>query len=219
MNENLDQLEDMFSGAGEQPAPEQIKSNPNQASPAQIKFIGDLARERDIEADHRAAILARCESGDITMERARDWIERLKAKPLLPHAQSRRIRVEYEDMELDGGKTRRVGRVVTPNGGVLAGHYAIDTTNLSVFVNQVSFFHVWVGDRGGWKVFMEVSDDQVELQSWDTKRAVIGRIAEDPTAASALWGLEHSRCGVCGRRLTNDESRALGIGPVCRTRL
>jgi hypothetical protein len=36
--------------------------------------------------------------------------------------------------------------------------------------------------------------------------------------ARALFGQELGRCGVCGLPLTDDESRRLGIGPVCRNK-
>lgn len=40
-------------------------------------------------------------------------------------------------------------------------------------------------------------------------------ILKNPRAASEAYGLEVGRCGVCGRLLTDPESRALGIGPIC----
>jgi uncharacterized Zn finger protein (UPF0148 family) len=168
----------------------------NPATDAQIKYITDLAKERDIDEAHRIEILERCQTGEVSKQRASDWINRLLEKPRLSSAPARgKIAVAYEDQELDSG-VKRVGYVNVPEvGRVLRGHYAIDTSDDATFTNATTFFHVWVGDRGGWKVFMEVSDDQHELSSWGTKRAVIEKIARDPLAASALWGLEHSRCG------------------------
>lgn len=45
---------------------------------------------------------------------------------------------------------------------------------------------------------------------------VLGTVAKDPEAAAQRYGQEIGKCGRCGRRLTNDESRAFGIGPECR---
>lgn len=45
---------------------------------------------------------------------------------------------------------------------------------------------------------------------------VLKKIAADPFGSAQLYGRELGVCGVCGSELTNDESRALGIGPVCR---
>jgi hypothetical protein len=38
-------------------------------------------------------------------------------------------------------------------------------------------------------------------------------------AAAMRYGKELGRCGVCDMPLTNEESRELGIGPVCRAKL
>jgi hypothetical protein len=46
---------------------------------------------------------------------------------------------------------------------------------------------------------------------------MLARIAQDPEAASKRYGTELGVCGVCGRELTDEVSRALGIGPVCRS--
>jgi hypothetical protein len=42
---------------------------------------------------------------------------------------------------------------------------------------------------------------------------------EDPTAAAVAYGRETGSCSCCGRELTNAESIALGIGPICLEKL
>jgi hypothetical protein len=42
---------------------------------------------------------------------------------------------------------------------------------------------------------------------------------EDPTAAAIAYGRETGTCSCCGRELTNADSIALGIGPICLDRL
>ena len=44
-------------------------------------------------------------------------------------------------------------------------------------------------------------------------------MAADVVEAVKRFGLERGVCGVCNRGLTNEESRALGIGPVCLAKL
>lgn len=46
--------------------------------------------------------------------------------------------------------------------------------------------------------------------------AEITRIGRDPLAAAVMHGRETGHCSCCGRLLENEESVALGIGPVCR---
>lgn len=48
---------------------------------------------------------------------------------------------------------------------------------------------------------------------------VCAKIDDDPEAASVRYGREHRQCGVCGSPLSNPESRAAGIGPICAGRL
>lgn len=43
-------------------------------------------------------------------------------------------------------------------------------------------------------------------------------IAANPEAACSLYGHTLGRCGICGRTLTNEESRGKGIGPICAER-
>jgi len=40
-------------------------------------------------------------------------------------------------------------------------------------------------------------------------------IAADPRAAAVAWGKKYGRCSCCGADLTNPDSIALGIGPIC----
>jgi hypothetical protein len=145
-----------------------------------------------------------------TRSEASDLIQQLKQQ-----AESTTARVEYVEVELDDGRIHREGAVVMPGGDkVPAGRYAIPTPNKS---NKHSFYKLWIGNRGGWKLYLQVSDDQYPVKRGDDM-LVLAQIARDPRAASALYGQLIGSCGVCGRTLTNDESRALGIGPVCRTR-
>lgn len=48
---------------------------------------------------------------------------------------------------------------------------------------------------------------------------VLANACADMVEAVKRYGLELGVCGVCNRQLTNDESRRLGIGPVCLGRL
>lgn len=48
---------------------------------------------------------------------------------------------------------------------------------------------------------------------------LIDKVLEDPDEAVARFGRELGICGVCMLPLTNEESRELGIGPVCRKKL
>jgi hypothetical protein len=201
--------------------PAEFQTAANMATDRQLEYITGLLAEREIPDEARDRLKAAVENKTISKKGASEYIERLRSKPKRAGATSDRPTVSYEDIELDNGETRRVGRVLVPNAdgkSVLAGRYGIDTTGDDRFTNDTTFFKLWVGDRGGWKVRMFKSDDEVDI-SFPTQIAVVKVIAKDPEKAMALFGHEFGKCGVCGRGLTNDLSREIGIGPICRTRL
>jgi Family of unknown function (DUF6011) len=41
-------------------------------------------------------------------------------------------------------------------------------------------------------------------------------VCKAPLEAAVAYGLKYGKCSCCGRTLTNEESIALGIGPICR---
>lgn len=132
-----------------------------------------------------------------------------------------RFSVAYQEMELDGGETRRVGSIIVPGGehAVPAGRYALDVTGDDRFANDTIFIRVWVGDRGGFNAQLQNSDNDLVKPAFKTQLDLIRMISGDPGAASRRYGHEFAHCGVCGRGLTNDASRDAGIGPVCARRM
>lgn len=100
---------------------------------------------------------------------------------------------------------------------VPAGRYAIDT--MIHAVNGTAFYKVDRPTEGRWvgRVFVRqiIGPDEQKL-SQKQGGVIIRRIAEaGAEAAAARYGQEIGECGMCGRTLTNDESRARGIGPIC----
>lgn len=97
------------------------------------------------------------------------------------------------------------------------GRYAINTDD-----GHLAFYRVTSPEDGHWAgyVFVEqqVSDDFHAVRNTQTKLSILSRIAEDPQKAMLEYGRAIGRCGHCGRTLTNEESRAIGIGPICRSR-
>ena len=71
-----------------------------------------------------------------------------------------------------------------------------------------------VTDRG---LFVQ-SSDELHRVSRNAQATIIAKIAVDPYEAALRYGRTIGQCGVCGRTLTDEDSRALGIGPVCRQR-
>lgn len=101
---------------------------------------------------------------------------------------------------------------------VPAGYYAVATDEDAI--NRTAFYHVDRPTQGRWAGFvfvqLQVSED-FQRMSQAAGNAVLVKIAAmGSLESSKLYGRELGVCGVCGRNLTNDESRAAGIGPICR---
>jgi hypothetical protein len=108
--------------------------------------------------------------------------------------------------------------VVTVDPIVPAGRYALQTAE------GVRFYVVDRPTEGRWAgltfVKVQASDDLHNIRNRDERIRILSAIvAVGPLAASQLYGRELGRCGVCGRTLTDETSRAAGIGPVCAGRL
>lgn len=97
---------------------------------------------------------------------------------------------------------------------VPAGRYAIER-------NGVLRFYAVEEGRGKWKGFtfvkVQASDELHPVKNSQERIAILNQIAEDTQGAMERYGKELGVCGAagCGRTLTNEESRARGIGPIC----
>lgn len=122
-------------------------------------------------------------------EEARVHVTRPKAQPLL-------------------GTPRSHGE-----SGVPAGRYAIEVDG------TLKFYVVDRPTEGRWAgytfVKVQASDDTFPVRSREARTAILAQISDDVEGAMLRYGREIGRCGHCGRTLTNEESRARGIGPVC----
>lgn len=84
------------------------------------------------------------------------------------------------------------------------GRYAIENSD-----GDLRFYHIT-----DIEVAVMASDNEHPVDGRAAK-AIIAKVALDPHGAAIRFGQEFGVCGVCGRGLTDPESRAQGIGPVC----
>lgn len=99
-------------------------------------------------------------------------------------------------------------------GQVPAGRYAITGRE-----GQTIFVHVVKFDSGAFIVKQQVADDTHRVSKVVARQMLQKILDAGIEEASTRYGRELGICGVCGRTLTNEDSRQLGIGPVCRERL
>lgn len=103
---------------------------------------------------------------------------------------------------------------------VPGGSYALVRDGKTVFYE---FGRPDIGKWAGWGFFaLVIGDETRRLATIRPNGSTTGvgldslrEIAANPKEASARYGREIGQCGVCGKTLTNEESRTLGIGPVC----
>jgi hypothetical protein len=114
-------------------------------------------------------------------------------------------------------------RAVVPEGSWL-----VAVKNDSAGVSFFKVDHVASGKWAGW-VFVKQQQgpnmDAMKVGSQKPEQMYSGkwvnlmeRIAADFKAALLLYGTELGICGACASPLTNDESRAKGIGPICASK-
>jgi hypothetical protein len=96
--------------------------------------------------------------------------------------------------------------------GVPEGRYAINWG--TVEVEDVKFYQVRQAT-----LFAQASAELWAIKDTEAIAKVLDAVKADPKAASVLYGLKLGQCGVCGRTLTNQESRDIGIGPICRDKM
>lgn len=106
-----------------------------------------------------------------------------------------------------------ITRTASSSPDVAAGLYAIESpTGLAFYGVDRPTSGRWVGYTFVRRVIGGDRDAPVRGRA---AAAVLAAIADDPDAGRR-YGREIGRCYRCNRTLTDDESRAAGIGPVCR---
>lgn len=104
-------------------------------------------------------------------------------------------------------------------GAVKAGFYAIPTVEGAR--NALAFYRVDVPTEGKWAgytfVKLIIGGQEPTRVPKAQATGILARIAADPDAGPR-YGQEIGKCCRCNRTLTNDESRAAGIGPECASK-
>jgi len=101
-----------------------------------------------------------------------------------------------------------------------AGHYA---TASPTGHNDLDFWRVDRPTEGQWAGYTFIKRviggrPDVPVKVVSAKKAALDAIrAAGPASASQLYGQQLGRCYRCNRHLTDETSRALGIGPDCRS--
>ena len=187
-------------------------------SEAQEAYIRSLLEQRVIEPDAVTATLRLIEPPfTIDKQRASRWIEELKSRPMrMGQNDTKASLVEYKI--LDDDPLIKAPAWVGGVNPVPRGSYAVPTTSDGA-VNETAFYKLWIAEfnasnRGAWVLYQQISDRFDRMPRYIANN-VLKQIADRPQHYAALYGHAIGKCGICGRTLTNDESRSRGIGPIC----
>jgi hypothetical protein len=155
----------------------------------------------------------------LTVDRGSDFITRIRSKiaefrnqPQPVDAPPRNVWAEW----------RTLAAELVKLGGRHGARFAVDTEDGAV--NKIAFW--WIspseGPQGTRYFLRQVIGGQGPVRVRMSPDAMVS-VARKIMAAGAedalrRYGRELGECGHCGRELTNDVSRSLGIGPVCRNK-
>lgn len=163
-------------------------------SDRQRSYLADLIRTRGDEL-HRALDL--------------DDVDRIAASTLIDELKSRPAVVPLRTLD-----ARPAAPAPEPLPTVADGRYAIELDG------AVRFFRLNTHAASGRQYLdSQASDDFHSITTYATKLRVLTAIAAEPVDAMRRYGVELGRCGSCGRTLTDETSRAFGIGPDCRAKI
>lgn len=171
----------------------------------QRNLIESLLSERDLAAETRPKFRARVAKLAADHREVAE-LDREKASNLITYL---------------FGLPQAFGTVGVPAAfdAVPAGRYALDRDG------EVTFYKVDRPTEGKWagKVFVSLQHgSDYTSMSRQAGNTILGHIVDQGVQEAMLrYGRELGHCGApnCGLPLTNAESRELGIGPVCRTKM
>lgn len=155
----------------------------------------------------------------MTKVQASEWIDRLKAKIAEGPDNTPTVAPVVEAPKANAwARWRELASKLAAVGGSRGTRFAVDTE--AGAVNTIAFWRISPSNDGSRFYLNQVIGGQGPVKVRMSPEGMIAIaekiIAAGPVEAMVRYGLELGQCGHCGRELTNDESRAAGIGPHCR---
>jgi hypothetical protein len=140
----------------------------------------------------------------LTRQRASRWIDSLKAIRDDLRARQRELEAQLLEAPIPAR------RVVERRPEVPSGRYAVENEQGTLAFYRVS------NQNGHYRVFVYASTAQHPIKGWQAQQTILRKIeAVGIEQAGIRFGQEMQICGKCGTSLTDEESRRLGIGPIC----
>jgi len=178
------------------------------ASTAQVNFITDLLATRQVEPAHEAELRELLDANRLTKQNASATIESLLKAP---KASKTTGTDEKSKMQMALASVPKSFYAV-PTEEIELGIKDANTSQGLFFIEVKEYMGTLYmrrlhGAPGGFSRSKLTTRDQFVL---------LDTIKHDPTHYARLFGEHHGVCGKCGADLTDDESRRVQFGPVCR---
>jgi hypothetical protein len=175
------------------PVPADLQPQIDPITDPQLSYLESLRGGKDLTklTPEQRAWLADADFSTLSKSRASDVITKLKELDWLP-------------------RTKGESSADLPE--VADGRYAVPKDDGTLMFYSIK--------KGTYTTFVDVwaSDARWPIKAVAEKVRIMNLIKNDPDAGPR-FGREIGRCYVCGRTLTDETSRELGIGPVCRDNL
>ena len=182
------------------------------ATEKQLSFISTLARERVLAPEVRARLDRKQASFDVRT--ASETIAWLLSQPKQQPPQQQSLRVG-DGPAIILPSEASIARAI--QAAVPEGRYAIERDGVT------KFYQVDKPKDGKWAgrtfVSVQASDDKYPVRDAIQRSEILKAIAVDVKGAMLAYGLKLGKCGHCGRTLTDETSRARGIGPICAAKM
>lgn len=193
------------------PVPEHLRPQPEMATERQIAFIWDLISRKDVFSLPGV----RQQASNLTEDELSLYIADLKLKATKVSKKKASEMITVLQALPNAAVTATHGNSRPRDlPDVPSGRYAIDIDD------TVKFYRVDRPTEGKWAgytfVKVQASDDLHPIRGEGAKRVLAAILKAGPRKAMERYGQELGHCGVCGRTLTDETSREIGIGPVCR---
>jgi hypothetical protein len=169
-----------------------------------VKIIADLMKEHNVTQEQLLAVFPYRPTTEAECSTVARWLGGvIKAKQEAAKTVSPALPTPQAKLPVRKDK----------NGKNMPQYYAVTLPG----EDKLRFFRV----KPGWKDGVYFVDEQASDMLYPVRQGarrgqVLGAIMKDPGAAQRRYGQEIGKCAVCGRTLTDPESREYGIGPVCR---
>ena len=175
------------------------------------EYTGDFEFMRDMQHDYG-------KHGSLTLPKMRGVLNCLLAQ-VRYEERNRKPATQPLFDEFGNDLPLVVEEVIKPAAPVEAGRYC----TINADTGKRHFYQVDVPTEGKWQGYTFLKELHIggsdngerSIRDRDERTTILATIAADDEAL-ARYGRETGTCGVCHRTLTDPESVALGIGPICR---